>query len=290
MCDFRKLNDMVLASLPFVEEWSRVQAHRDQLEVALAGVAALMLAVGSQYNHSLLAVLCSVAGHVLAAGDPDAGDLSPANWVLARAHPCSVITWVLSLTQAQAHLLAFQLAAALEMVSQWIMADSTLIGPEARLTFRHLKTVLFDIPRTGSPGSWWTSSRVLVFQSPVSRVPGNRPGSRRDQPKKGRILDQCGSLELINLSHGNGHGILILRMIHPVVMTLRALAEQQHNELGLPEQGIVCHFWSVSLNRIYLLILFRAKCFVFFYSPGALSVVAKRRWAINHDFSELTAG
>ena len=52
MCDFRKLNDMVLASLPFVEEWSRVQAHRDQLEVALAGVAALMLAVGSQYNHS----------------------------------------------------------------------------------------------------------------------------------------------------------------------------------------------------------------------------------------------
>ena len=145
MCDFRKLNDMVLASLPFVEEWSRVQAHRDQLEVALAGVAALMLAVGSQYNHSLLAVLCSVAGHVLAAGDPDAGDLSPANWVPARAHPCSVITWVLSLTQAQAHLLAFQLAAALEMVSQWIMADSTLIGPEARLTFRHLKTVLFDI-------------------------------------------------------------------------------------------------------------------------------------------------
>jgi hypothetical protein len=50
MCDFRKLNDMVLASLPFVEEWSRVQAHRDQLEVALAGVAALMLAVGSQYK------------------------------------------------------------------------------------------------------------------------------------------------------------------------------------------------------------------------------------------------
>ena len=48
MCDFRKLNDMVLASLPFVEEWSRVQAHRDQLAVALAGVAALMLAVGSQ--------------------------------------------------------------------------------------------------------------------------------------------------------------------------------------------------------------------------------------------------
>jgi hypothetical protein len=145
MCDFRKLNDMVLASLPFVEEWSRVQAHRDQLEVALAGVAALMLAVGSQYNHSLLAVLCSVAGHILAAGDPEAGDLSPAHWVPSRAHPCSVITWVLSLPQAQAHLLAFQLAAALEMVSQWIMADSTLIGPEARLIFKHLKTSLFDI-------------------------------------------------------------------------------------------------------------------------------------------------
>jgi hypothetical protein len=59
MCDFRKLNDMVLASLPFVEEWSRVQAHRDQLEVALAGVAALMLAVGSQYKLTAGgAVLC----------------------------------------------------------------------------------------------------------------------------------------------------------------------------------------------------------------------------------------
>ena len=59
MCDFRKLNDMVLASLSFVEEWSRVQAHRDQLEVALAGVAALMLAVGSQYKLTAGgAVLC----------------------------------------------------------------------------------------------------------------------------------------------------------------------------------------------------------------------------------------
>ena len=145
MCDFRKLNDMVLAALPFVEEWSRVQSHKDQLEVALAGVAALMLGVGSQYNHSLLAVLCSVAGHILAAGDPEAGDLSPAHWVPTRSSPCSVITWVLSLPQAQAHLLAFQLAAALEMVSQWIMADSPLIDPEARLIFKHLKTCLFDI-------------------------------------------------------------------------------------------------------------------------------------------------
>ena len=117
--------------------------HREQLEVALAGVAALMLAVGSQYNHSLLAVLCSVAGHILAAGDPEAGDLSPAHWVPSRPSPFSVITWVLSLPQAQAHLLTFQLA--LEMVSQWIMADSTLIGPEARLIFKHLKTSLFDI-------------------------------------------------------------------------------------------------------------------------------------------------
>ena len=95
MCDFRKLNDMVLAALPFVEKWSRVQTHKDKLEVALAGVAALMLGVGSQYNHSLLAVLCSVAGHILAAGDPDAGDLSPAHWVPTRSSPCSVITWVL---------------------------------------------------------------------------------------------------------------------------------------------------------------------------------------------------
>jgi len=46
---------------------------------------------------------------------------------------------------SQAHLLAFQLAAALEMVSQWIMADSLLIGTEARLIFKHLKTSLFDI-------------------------------------------------------------------------------------------------------------------------------------------------
>ena len=144
MCDFLKLNDMVL-TLPFVEEWSRVQVHKDQLEVALAGVAALMLGVGSQYNHSLLAVLCSVAGHILAAGDPDAGDLSPAHWVPSRPSPCSVITWVLALPQAQAHLLAFQLAAALEMVSQWIMAESPLISPEAQLIFKHLKACLFDL-------------------------------------------------------------------------------------------------------------------------------------------------
>ena len=145
MCDFRKLNDMVLAALPFVEEWSRVQIHKDQLEVALAGVAALMLGVGSQYDHSLLAVLCSIAGHIRAAGDPDAGDLSPAHWVPTRSSPCSVITWVLSLPQAQAQLLAFQLAAALEMVSQWILADSQLITLEARLVFKHLKTSLFNI-------------------------------------------------------------------------------------------------------------------------------------------------
>ena len=145
MCDFRKLNDMVLQLLPYVEEWSWVQVHKDQLEVALAGVAALMLGVGSQYNYTLLAVLCSVAGHILAAGDPDAGDLSPTHWVPSRPSPCSVITWVLALPQAQAHLLAFQLAAALEMVSQWITAESPLLSPEALLVAKHLKVCLFDI-------------------------------------------------------------------------------------------------------------------------------------------------
>ena len=145
MCDFRKLNDMVLQLLPYVEDWSRVQVHKDQLEVALAGVAALMLGVGSQYNYTLLAVLCSVAGHILAAGDPDAGDLSPSHWIPSRPSPCSVITWVLALPQAQAHLLAFQLAAALEMVSQWLSADSPLLSPEALLVAKHLKVCLFDI-------------------------------------------------------------------------------------------------------------------------------------------------
>ena len=90
-------------------------------------------------------MLCSVAGHILSAGDPEAGDLSPANWVPSRPHPCSVITWVLSLSTPQAHLLAFQLAAALEMVSQWITSESTLIGPDARMIFKHLKSSLFDI-------------------------------------------------------------------------------------------------------------------------------------------------
>jgi hypothetical protein len=145
MCDFRKLNDMVLAALPFVEEWSHVQAYKDRLEVALAGVAALMLGVGSQYSHSLLAVLCSIAGHILGADDPDAGDLCPAHWVPVRNSPCPVITWVLSLPQAQAHLLAFQLAAALDMVSKWVIDESPFVSPEARLVFKHLRVCLFDM-------------------------------------------------------------------------------------------------------------------------------------------------
>ena len=83
------------------------------------------------------------------AGDDEACDLSPAHYMVERPSPLSVITWVLTavltLPQAQAHLLAFQLAAAFEMVTQWTLATSPLVTPEALLTFRHLRACLFDV-------------------------------------------------------------------------------------------------------------------------------------------------
>jgi hypothetical protein len=107
MCHFGRLNDMVCSALPYGEEWSHTPVHRDQLEVALASVASLVFGFGSKYNLALLSVMCSIAGHILSAGDKDAGDLSPSHWVVDRPSPSSVITWVLSLPQAQAHLWHF---------------------------------------------------------------------------------------------------------------------------------------------------------------------------------------
>ena len=111
-------------------------------------------------------------------------EISPRPTGCLRGHILARSSHGLVVNASPGHLLAFQLAAALEMVSQWIMADSTLIGPEARLTFRHLKTVLFDIL---VPVRLAAGGQAAESLFPISRLTSARQQTRleRDQPEKG---------------------------------------------------------------------------------------------------------
>ena len=145
MADFQKLDDMAESALPFVRQWATVEVHRAQLEVCLAGVSTIAFKVASKLHWTLICVLCSIAARVLIPLEEAVQDLSPAGFVCDRPYPASLVTVVSSLPDNQAHLLVFQLSAALTIVTDWCSAQSELVTPGARMLFRHLRVLLFDI-------------------------------------------------------------------------------------------------------------------------------------------------
>jgi len=72
-------------------------------------------------------------------------DLAPSGWIPDRTHPCSAITFTLSLPVEQAHLLVFQLSGALSVVTEWGLSSSPLLTLDDHLVFRHLRSMLFDL-------------------------------------------------------------------------------------------------------------------------------------------------
>ena len=102
-----------------------------------------LLHLASKYHWSLIAVLCSLAAKVLISDDAAQADLDPAGWIKERARPASVLTFVSSLPDAQAHLLVFQLSAALSVVTDWAISQSPLLKPEDHLLFKHLRAMPF---------------------------------------------------------------------------------------------------------------------------------------------------
>ena len=141
MADFGKLDNMVESALPFVRQWATLEVRRAQLEVCLAGTSTIAFRVASKFHWSLVTVLCSIAANVLIPAEEAAQDLSPAGWVCDRPHPACLVTVVSTLPANQAHLLAFQLSAALTIVAEWCSSQSDLITPEVRMPFRHLRVL-----------------------------------------------------------------------------------------------------------------------------------------------------
>ena len=145
MADFGKLDHMVESALPFVSQWATLEVNRAQLEVCLAGTFTIAFRVASKYHWTLVTVLCSPAAKVLIPDEEAAQDLSPAGWVCDRPHPASLVTVVSAMPASQAHMLVFQLSAAVTIVTAWAASQSDLIRPEDRFLFRHLRVLLFDI-------------------------------------------------------------------------------------------------------------------------------------------------
>ena len=175
MTDFVRLNDMVASALPFVREWATDDTNHARLEVCLAGVSAVAFHLASKYHWSLIAVLCSLAAKVLISDDAAQSDLDPAGWIKERAHPASVVTFVSSLPDAQAHLLVFQLSAALSLVTDWATSQSPLLKPEDHLLFKHLRAMLFDLLTSARLGAGGLAVDQLIDSLPnrMSASPEN---------------------------------------------------------------------------------------------------------------------
>ena len=175
MTDFVRLKDMVASALPFVREWATDDTNHARLEVCLAGVSAVAFHLASKYHWSLIAVLCSLAAKVLISDDAAQADLDPAGWIKERAHPASVVTFVSSLPDAQAHLLVFQLSAALSLVTDWATSQSPLLKPEDHLLFKHLRAMLFDLLTSARLGAGGLAVDQLIDSLPnrMSASPKN---------------------------------------------------------------------------------------------------------------------
>ena len=95
-------------------------------------------------------------------------DLAPSGWITDRTHPCSVVTFTLSLPAQQAHLLVFQLSAALSVVTEWGLSQSPLLGPEDHLVFRHLRSMLFDLITAARLGAGGRAVDQMLEELPES--------------------------------------------------------------------------------------------------------------------------
>ena len=111
----------------------------------------------------------------LISDDAAQADLDPAGWIKERARPASVLTFVSSLPDAQAHLLVFQLSAALSVVTDWAISQSPLLKPEDHLLFKHLRAMLFDLLTSARLGAGGLAVDQLMDSLPnrMSASPEN---------------------------------------------------------------------------------------------------------------------
>jgi hypothetical protein len=72
------------------------------------------------------------------------------------------MTFVLSLPVEQAHLLVFQLSAALSVVTEWSMTQSPMLKAEDHLLFRHLRAMLFDLITSARLGAGGRAAEQLT--------------------------------------------------------------------------------------------------------------------------------
>ena len=157
---------MVDSALPFVREWASDEHRRAHLEICLAGSSAVALHLASKYHWTLIAVLCSLAAKVLITQEEAQSDLAPSGWIADRAHPCSVVTFTLSLPVEKAHLFVFQLSATLSVVTEWGLAQSPLSSPKDHLLFKHLRAMLFDLITSACLGAGGRAADQITDELP----------------------------------------------------------------------------------------------------------------------------
>lgn len=142
--DMAVLSDL---AVPFVVQWLELadESHRLQLDVALAGVAAMCFAVSSKMQWGSLAIFCAIASRALIPDEQAQVELSPLHWLVVRPCAPSVVRFVGSLSDEKKWLLTFQLSAALNVLAAWIADPSPAVTNDLRDFFQGLRAMLFDL-------------------------------------------------------------------------------------------------------------------------------------------------
>ena len=140
--DMAVLSDL---AVPFVVQWSADESHRLQLDVALAGVAAICFAVSSKIQWGALAIFCAIASRALIPCEQAQVELSPLHWLVVRPYSPSVVSFVGSLSDEKKCLLTFQLSAGLNVLAAWIADPSPAVTNDLRDFFQGLRVMLFDL-------------------------------------------------------------------------------------------------------------------------------------------------
>lgn len=140
--DMAVLSDL---AVPFVVQWSADESHRLQLDVALAGVAAICFAVSSKIQWGALAIFCAIASRALIPCEQAQVELSPLHWLVVRPYSPSVVSFVGSLSDEKKCLLTFQLSAGLNVLAAWIADPSPALTNDLRDFFQGLRVMLFDL-------------------------------------------------------------------------------------------------------------------------------------------------
>ena len=120
--DMAVLSDL---AVPFVVQWSADESHRLQLDVALAGVAAICFAVSSKIQWGALAIFCAIASRALIPCEQAQVELSPLHWLVVRPYSPSVVR--------------------LNVLAAWIADPSPAVTNDLRDFFQGLRVMLFDL-------------------------------------------------------------------------------------------------------------------------------------------------